>query len=103
MTINKYLEKWISEDGWNDKTICEALNGDTTAAAKVWTEIATGEASVSDALQWVKHVAASIQENVRDGAQSSERERGALRAIGFYGRKDAYRDAKDCMNVLAEL
>ncbi len=112
MNINTWLESkdkepWDPEFGPDlpDFDLSDMLDGkiNSTSAAKIWTKIASGEADVLDTLLWVQHVAGMITKNVMHArGTSSERERAALRAIGFYGPVDVYREAKEWMQLISD-
>ena len=105
MTINKYLaSRYESHEiefdyGPEFQRLLNATSGvpsDTTAAARLWERIARGEEGVVETLLWAMHVAEAITKSV---INSRERDAApaALKAIGFYGRKDTYRDAKEML------
>jgi hypothetical protein len=99
MNINKYLASRPESDfdyGPEFQRLLDATSGvpsDTTAAARLWERIACGEEGVVETLLWAQHVANAITKSV---VNSRERDAApaALKAIGFYGRVDPYRDAK---------
>ncbi|MGA9665833.1 MAG: hypothetical protein WBQ69_05210 [Gallionella sp.] len=101
------IASWLANnrDAQIDRERNDLLAGkpDTTAAEKLWAEIAAGDASVSDTLMWAQHVAKQIKANVIDarGQSSTVRERGALHALGVSGRADVYRDARHYMETFA--
>lgn len=105
MGINAWLEKHKDDDDFWDLETVKLLEGrtDITAASNLWKKIARGDAGVAETLMWVKIVAKRITADLIEtrGQPSSDRERAALRAIGFYGPIDDFRDAKEFMKVFA--
>lgn len=105
MGINTWLEKHKDDDDWVDKDVANLLSGrtDSQAAAKLWKAIARGEAGIVETLMWAKVVAKRITGDLieADHQKSSDRERAALLAIGFYGRVDDYREAKEYMSIIS--
>ena len=93
---------------WGDRQLSEMLGTrldcplDTTDAAKLWASIANGEADVVETLLWVQYIAQRINANV---IEAGERDKApaALKAIGFYGRADVYREARESMLVLSQM
>ncbi len=104
MNINSWLAKHAAGDF--DEGFCKLLDGrtDTTAAKNIWMEIASGEASVEETLAWAQYVACKIKRDLLESKSetSSVRERVALRAIGFFGVVDTYREAKRLMDIIAD-
>ncbi|MDH4466149.1 MAG: hypothetical protein QE290_19145 [Acidovorax sp.] len=103
MRIDHYLQSLPPDTGeHSDPELLRVLDGrpDTTTAARVWAAIADGSASVEDTLAWAQHVAREIQANVIDGAERDAAP-AALRAIGFYGRVDVYRSAREYLETVA--
>ena len=103
MNIDEYLKEWRdTTDGWIDKSFYDLLHkGDTSEAARIWSEIADGTASVPDTLMWAKHVATKVVKQVVSADTfANRRAEAALKAIGFSGQIDKFRDAKRCMEVL---
>lgn len=103
MRIDHYLQGLPPESAEHgDLELLRVLDGrpDTTTAARVWAAIADGTASVEDTLAWAQHVAREIQANVIDGAERDAAP-AALRAIGFYGRVDVYRSAREYLDTVA--
>lgn len=103
MRINHYLQSLLPDTAeHSDPLLLRVLDGrpDTTTAARVWASIDDGSASVEDTLAWAQHVAREIQANVVNGAERDAAP-AALRAIGFYGRVDAYRDAREYLETVA--
>lgn len=100
MQIDQFLLTNDTEQA--DAELASLLDGkpDTTAAAELWAAIADGSASVEVALAWAQHVAREIEKNVVNGADRDAAP-AALRAIGFYGRVDKYRTAKDYLATVA--
>ncbi|MDM7942454.1 MAG: hypothetical protein QUV35_07480 [Hydrogenophaga sp.] len=98
MTINDYLARLRDPEIDPD---FEALldRPDTTRATALWASIAAGEASVEDTLRWAQHVAVKIEQTVINKAERDAAP-GALKAIGFYGRPDPYRAARDYMALV---
>lgn len=101
MRIDHYLETTADGEQY-DRELARLLDGkaDTTTAARLWAAIADGSASVEDTLAWAQHVARKITANV---INSGERDAApaALRAIGFRGRVDAYRAAREYLDIVA--
>jgi hypothetical protein len=100
MRIDEFMR---ANDIGHDDLELEALLGgktNTTAAARMWASIADGSASVWDALAWVQHVARKIDKNVVNGSDRDAAP-AALRAIGYYGRVDKYRTARDYLVTVA--
>ena len=102
MNINKYLaSRYESHESEFDygpefQRLLDATSGvpsDTTAAARLWERIARGEEGVVETLLWAQHVAKAITKSVIN-SQERDAAPAALKAIGFYGRVDPYRDAK---------
>lgn len=103
MKISEYLRELSTiDEPVGDLEFQCLLDGklDTTTAARVWTEIADGSASVGNTLLWAVHVANQIKDSVING---SERDAApaALKAIGFYGQVDPYRPARESMEIVA--
>jgi hypothetical protein len=105
MSINAWMAKHKDDDNFVDRETGEILSGrpNSTVAAKLWMAIARGEAGVAETLMWAQTVAKRIKADLIDesGQASSDRERAALRAIGFFGRVDAYREAKEYMSLIS--
>lgn len=101
MRIDHYLKQRADAD-FSDPELLRLLDGkrDTTTAARLWASIADGSASVDDTLAWAQHVAQAITGNVVNGAERDAAP-AALRAIGFYGRVDAYRSAREYLDIVA--
>lgn len=101
MRIDKYIQQ-AADYEFDDLELQKLLDGktDSTKAARVWSSIAEGSAPVEIALLWMQHVAREVIANVVD---NDERDAApaALRAIGFYGRLDAYRNARDYFATVA--
>lgn len=103
MRIDHYLQNLPPNIGeHSDPELQRVLDGrpDSTTAARVWVSIADGSASVEDTLTWAQHVACEIQSNVVNGAERDAAP-AALRAIGFYGRVDVYRSAREYLDTVA--
>lgn len=103
MRIDQYLQSLPPDTAeHSDPELLRVLEGkpDTTTAARVWGAIADGSASVEDTLAWAQHVASEIQANVVNGAERDAAP-AALRAIGFRGRVDAYRAAREYLETVA--
>lgn len=85
-----------------DKALREALDGDTTAAAKVWVSIADGSASVGRVLVWASNIAGRVNKEVIsiDTEQPGEKARAALLSIGIRGRIDKHRAIRELMAAL---
>lgn len=85
-----------------DATLQKAIDGDTTAAAKVWSTIADGTASVGRILLWATHTAGRVDRDViqLDTAQPGEKARGALKAIGFRGPIDQHIEIRELFAAL---
>lgn len=103
MRIDQYLQSVPPESVEHcDPELLRLLDGrpDTTTATRLWAAIAGGSASVDDTLAWAQHVACEIQANVVNGAERDAAP-AALRAIGFYGRVDMYRAAREYLETVA--
>jgi hypothetical protein len=103
MRIDQYRELEAPDGAEHtDPELLRVLDGrpDTTTAARLWASIADGSASVDDTLAWAQHVAQAITANVVNGAERDAAP-AALRAIGFYGRVDAYRSAREYLDIVA--
>lgn len=103
MRIDHYLQTLpLDAAEHSDPELLRVLDGrpDTTTAARVWSSIADGSASVEDTLAWAQHVARDIQTNVVIGAERDAAP-AALKAIGFYGRVDVYRAAREYLDTVA--
>lgn len=100
MRIDQFIREAASEH--HDAELQRLLDGkpDTTTAANLWASIADGSASVADTLAWAQHVAREIAANVVNGTERDAAP-AALRAIGFYGRVDAYRAAREYLDLVA--
>lgn len=100
MRIDQYLQEVPPAP--YDPELQRLLDGkaDTTTAATLWASIADGSAAVEDTLAWAQHVAREIATNVVKGAERDAAP-AALRAIGFYGRVDAYRSAREYLVTVA--
>ncbi len=98
-TLTDSALKSILDD---DKTMQEALNGNTTAAARVWSTIADGTASVGRVLVWTSKVAERVDRDVLkvDATQPGEKARAALMAIGIRGRVDKHVAIRELFDVL---
>jgi len=108
MDINTWFE-WHrdDEDYIGSPELEELYSGglNSASAAELWAEIANGDADIADALMWVQTVAKRVTALVVEasGSPSSERERAALRAIGFSGPMDVYSHAKQWMKLHSTL
>jgi len=108
MNIDAFLNEWRedeTDEGWLDKEFCNLLDGkdDTNNAAEMWARIANGEASVVEALLWAQHVAKRLNTEVfASEVQANRRPDAALKAVGFRGRADPYREARQYMAILSE-
>lgn len=106
MDINTWFERHKDDEYVGDAETARILEEktDSTAAAQLWSAIAAGKAEVADTLMWAKKVAARITAELIEtrGQQSSYRERAALRAIGFNGPVDDYREAKEYMRLISQ-
>lgn len=103
MRIDHYLQNLPPDTGEHgDPELLRVLDGrpDTTTAARVWASIADGSASVEDTLAWAQHVAREVRANVVNGAERDAAP-AALRAIGFYGRVDVYRAAREYLATVS--
>lgn len=100
MRIDHYLQQGGAD--LDDLELHRLLDGrrDTTTAARVWASIADGSASVENALAWAQHVAREIAANVVNGAERDAAP-AALKAIGFFGRPDPYRAAREYLDIVA--
>lgn len=100
MRLDQYIQQL--GEGTPDQELQRVLDGkpDTTTAARMWASIADGSASVGDTLEWAQHVARQITANVVNGAERDAAP-AALKAVGFYGRVDAYRAAREYLSIVA--
>ncbi len=104
MHINEYLKRAAEQwDGPHDPEFEALLDGktDSTAAGRFWAAVADGSASVEDTLAWAQKVARRVVADVVNGSDRDVAP-AALKAIGFYGRIDKYRTARDYMSLIAE-
>jgi hypothetical protein len=99
MTIDDYLRTVPVEQ---DIELARLLDGtsDSTAAARLWAQIAQGKAGVGETLLWAQEVARRVVAGVVDGPDKDAAP-AALRALGFYGPVDKYRAARQCMETIA--
>jgi len=91
----------IDDFGPRFERLLEGRCGTTEDAKQIWESIANGEAHVVEALLWAQCVAKRIRQVV---INKTERDpaAAALKAIGFYGVPDPYRDARECMISVAD-
>ena len=101
MRIDEYLDGLSRAQSDHGPGFQRALRGDTTEAAKIWTQIASGAADVPEAVTWIKYIAERIQKQLIDGKLFGvERPRAALSAIGFSGTTDRHRGAKEILETV---
>jgi hypothetical protein len=98
MRIDEYLRGLSHAQCDHGSGFERALSGDTSEAAQIWSQIASGAADVPEAVTWVWHVAGRIQREVVDSKLlGSDRPRAALSAIGFSGTIDRHLAAKEIL------
>lgn len=103
MNLDAYIQQWAADGGEYDLRFQQALDGDTTAAAEIWSSIASGEIDAAEAMLWARYVAQQVQADVIDAdLDSTERPRAALAAIGFRGQVDRHAAAKRRLDILVE-
>lgn len=104
MHINEYLKRAAEQgDGPHDPELESLLDGklDSTAAGRFWAAVADGSASVDDTLVWAQKVARRVVADVVNGSDGDAAP-AALKAIGFYGRIDKHRSARDYLELITE-
>jgi hypothetical protein len=104
MRINEYLNRADEQgDGPHDPKLEALLGGkpDSTAAGRFWAAVADGSALVDDTLAWAQQVARRVVADVVNGPDRDAAP-AALKAIGFYGRIDKHRTARDYLALIAE-
>lgn len=86
-----------------DLHLAMGANPPRSAVRAVWSAIASGNACDDTKLQWVEHIAKSVDQELLEGYASDDRQRGskALRALGLYGKVDGkYADDRDFVTDL---
>jgi hypothetical protein len=106
MKIRVYLkqvaERQPTAFEWGPEFEAALHKMDTTIAKQMWLDIASGEADVVETLAWVQRVAKQIRDTViKKSASDRDAAPAALKAIGFYGRSDTHRRAKEHMQMLS--
>lgn len=101
MRITDYLNQPDAYEGALEleKLLTSGVN--STLAKPLWESIADGSADVAETLIWVMHVAREIEKHVINVKVAVDAAPAALKAIGFYGRVDPYRDVRNLIETFA--